>query len=66
MLRILIVEDDALLAEYVATQLGAAGYETVTCLDGAAAWERLQADPRCSFSMVKADCRGAGSAPGPC
>lgn len=42
MRRILIVEDEKDLGEMIARFLKRAGYDAVHCLDGAAAWSRLQ------------------------
>jgi CheY-like chemotaxis protein/tRNA A-37 threonylcarbamoyl transferase component Bud32 len=44
-MSVLIVEDDAQLAELVSIHLQAAGYDTVTCSTGEAALERLSREP---------------------
>ena len=40
--RILVVDDEREIADLVATDLEAAGFEAVACYDGSEAWERIQ------------------------
>ncbi|RMG15888.1 MAG: response regulator [Deltaproteobacteria bacterium] len=52
--RILVAEDDPLLARSMRRVLEAAGYTVVHRADGAAAWATFQAEPE-GFALVLAD-----------
>jgi len=52
--RILFVEDNALVAEAIASLLVDAGHEVVTAADGEEAWTRLSAQPD-AFDLVISD-----------
>ncbi|MCC7493747.1 MAG: response regulator [Fimbriimonadaceae bacterium] len=52
--RVLLVDDDQLVAEYLERALRRRGWEVCSASDGEAAWELVLADPR-PFALVVAD-----------